>query len=132
MIPAPLMSKMRRVASTGVHVRTPLGIASQSPCGDALDPRLARVTAALDRLAAGALPNAAELAGAPVIHDWMALPERGGFFLVGRVDVHPRLGSDRRVATSPVIAIDSARWRWMRTVSRYYLLGRPRGAGTSA
>ncbi|RYG87432.1 MAG: hypothetical protein EON59_07405 [Alphaproteobacteria bacterium] len=63
----------------------------------------------------------AELDDAPVLEDWN-LALRAVPILDGRAVGHPILGS-REVSTSEIFAID-ADFRWVRTFSRFYRLGR--------
>ncbi|MGB3337167.1 MAG: DUF6634 family protein [Devosia sp.] len=75
-----------------------------------------------NRIAAGFAPGEAELAGAPMLSDWAVEPQPGGIVrMVGIVTGHPSI-RDGWCTTSPVLAADEVAG-WVRTVSRYYLLG---------
>jgi hypothetical protein len=63
------------------------------------------------------------LAKAPLLEDWVATVTPLGLHLVGHVTGHPLQG-DRKIATSPVWFADPD-GTWVRTLSRYYRLGRP-------
>lgn len=84
---------------------------------------VAAALAELARLDAGHVPDAAELAAAPLLTDYIVEPCAGGIRLYGVVSGHPTI-EDGWCTTSPVIAADEAQM-WCRTVSRYYRLGRP-------
>jgi hypothetical protein len=78
-----------------------------------------------DRIADGWKPREAELAGAPLLDDWRVGTDGDALFFRGDVTGHPRL-SDGEIVTSQVIAVDPHR-AWIRTVSRWYRLGRQHG-----
>lgn len=88
----------------------------------------ALLAADLARLRAGWMPDEACLAGAPVLGAWRLVRPDGEALpsLTGLVTGHPRfeLGR-RRVLTSNLAALDGASERWARTLSRWYMLGRP-------
>lgn len=74
-------------------------------------------------------PPADILAGAPVLDDW-AFGIAPVQVLVGIASGHPSITGGRRVVTTQVVATDNA--TFARTLSRYYVLGRPAGgAGTA-
>lgn len=74
------------------------------------------------RIAAGYVPNEADLAGAPLLSNWAVEAQFGGLVrLVGVVTGHPSL-RDGWCTTSIVLAADEEAG-WARTVSRYYRLG---------
>ncbi len=85
--------------------------------------KLERLAADLRRIADGTAPTAADLEAAPVIEGWtrsmLILP-----CLVGRVTGHPEIGSGRVTRTSDVWHSDPL-GGWVRTLSRFYRLGRP-------
>lgn len=89
-----------------------------------LRPRLARVTQAVRRLAAGDLSSVAELAVAPELSVWTAVTQGGHVCLQGVVRDHPRLPDDHVIVTSPLLWLrdDGAA---ARTVSRWYRLRSP-------
>ncbi|MHB8267120.1 DUF6634 family protein [Bradyrhizobium sp.] len=83
------------------------------------------VTAALadrERLIEGWRPGDAELAGAPLLDDWMIERDNGVHNLIGAVTGHP-LVNDGWMTTSAVVVM-SEEDGWARTVSRWYRLGR--------
>lgn len=84
---------------------------------------VAEALAELARLDAGHVPDAAELAAAPLLTDYVIGPCAAGIRLYGVVSGHPTI-ADGWCTTSPVIAADEAQM-WCRTVSRYYRLGGP-------
>ncbi len=88
--------------------------------------RFAAARADLERLAAGWRPDESDLAAAVVIEDWAFAAEHG-LSVTGYVHGHPAIADGRWSVTSTVIAIDVAGGRWVRTVSRWYRLGRPEG-----
>jgi len=85
---------------------------------------LTRTQEALAAIAAG--PSAKDLAGAPVLTEWMVCPHAGVFFsLQGLSTGHPELTQDGAfITTSIVLGIDPQR-RWARTLSRWYRLATP-------
>lgn len=84
--------------------------------------RYETLAADLRRLAADTAPTPAELTAAPLLEGWRWHQQPVGF-LVGMVQGHPRL-PDGPVSTSPVI-VHSPAHSWVRTVSRFYVLGQP-------
>lgn len=67
-----------------------------------------------------------ELEGAPVLIDWR--PDgRMRPCLTGTTTGHPRIRDGRNAVTSEIFAMDP-HLRWVRTMSRYYLLDLPRGS----
>lgn len=81
---------------------------------------------AMDR---GEAPTAEDLALAPVLEDWAneIVPVR---ILRGLAIDHPSIRNGRPVRTTQVMATDNA--TWARTISRFYVLGTPAGAGRPA
>jgi hypothetical protein len=77
----------------------------------------------LERIAAGAAPTAVELANAPLLVDWRCILSPVGLRLLGHVTGHPRLG-DTDAMTSQLWAAGGD-GRWIRTLSRFYRLGKP-------
>lgn len=73
-------------------------------------------------------PSAEALSEAPELRRWIHW-RRSVPALVGRVHGHPIVG-DRAAVTSEVFAIDEAAG-WVRTFSRFYVLGRSADAGGS-
>lgn len=73
------------------------------------------------RIAEGHIPGEAELSDAPVLKDWLPSPEGPHIRLIGYVRGHPTIPNGL-ITTSPVLAVDPAE-KWVRTVSRYYVLG---------
>jgi hypothetical protein len=83
----------------------------------------------LEALAFCAQPETAVLKAAPILDDYMsALAPTPA--LIGRVSGHNVLpGQERVIHTSALWVVDEAHG-WARTLSRYYRLGAPRGAGS--
>ena len=84
--------------------------------------RLAALAADLQRIASGDAPSAEELAAAPVLSNWI-LYNVDAVAARGIVQSHPIL-PDGPCWTSEV-AVYSPRERWVRTLSRWYVLGDP-------
>ena len=77
----------------------------------------------MERLMAGWRPTAPDLADAPTIKPEAFTIERPDSWLinlVGFVRNVPGGGPDRHRITSPVVAFDADRLKWVRTVSRFY------------
>jgi hypothetical protein len=72
-------------------------------------------------------PTQVELAEAPLLQDWSICqhPQVGGPVMSGRVYGHPTVVDGTRITTTHVALIDEDGLSWGRTLSRYYLLGRP-------
>ena len=101
------------------------GLRSSDGSTDAHVERLERLAADILALRDGRLPMSEALAGAPFLEGWIeaATPMP---CLVGRVTGHPRLvGAGRPIATSD-LWVDARELGWIRTLSRFYRLGRPR------
>lgn len=62
-----------------------------------------------------------ELEDAPTLENW-SIATRQVNAINGSVSGHPRLGTRNNVLTSEVFAIDKQA-KWVRTFSRYYVLG---------
>jgi hypothetical protein len=88
---------------------------------DSIVATLKALTRDIQRIRDGAAPSAADLAAAPVLHDWRPAV-RGSTCLVGSVRAHPLLGDRREIFTSQIFALDEIRG-WARTYSRFYVLG---------
>jgi hypothetical protein len=92
-----------------------------------IDPDLTRRLRALaddcERLELGRPVSPILLAKAPVLEDWVPTVTPLGVQLAGHVTGHPLRG-DRAIATSAVWFADPDD-TWVRTLSRYYRLGRP-------
>jgi len=88
--------------------------------------RFAGARADLERLAAGWRPDESDLRAAVSIDEW-ALAAEHGLSVTGYVHGHPTIPEGHWAVTSTVIAIDVAEGRWVRTMSRFYALGRPEG-----
>jgi hypothetical protein len=92
-----------------------------------IEPRLADCLRSLavdmERIRNGSSPTAAELERAPTLDRWRAIVTPVGVRLTGRVLGHPRLG-DTTALISPLWAADDGD-RWVRTLSRFYRLGKP-------
>ena len=67
-------------------------------------------------------PAAEDLEGAPRLERWRA-STRQVRVLTGEVHGHPNFADGRRITTSDLYATDGR--RWARTLSRYFVLGRP-------
>jgi hypothetical protein len=95
--------------------------------------RFARAQQAIDRLIAGWCPGEALLLDAPILDEW-GFRSRNPLCLTfyGIVTGHPYIGDGRPCHTSPVIAYDGRLGIWVRTISRWYRLGRPHRHGNNA
>jgi hypothetical protein len=85
--------------------------------------RLRSLAVDMERIRNGSSPTAAELERAPTLDRWRAMVTPVGVRLTGRVRGHPRLG-DTTALISPLWAADDED-RWVRTLSRFYRLGKP-------
>jgi hypothetical protein len=92
---------------------------------DSVVATLKALTWDIQRIRDGAAPSAADLAAAPVLHDWRSAV-RGTTCLVGSVQAHPLLGDRRAIFTSQIFAIDEM-CGWARTYSRFYVLAAKSG-----
>lgn len=78
-------------------------------------------------LQAGMEPTAEQLDGAPLLRDWKFVDntKRGrGLRLIGICRDHPILRGKRVITTSHLVAMDLDKFRWARTLSRFYKLSR--------
>lgn len=80
----------------------------------------------LEAIASGVGPTPDRLAAAPLIDHWVEA-ERLEPCLVGQTHGHPRCRAPYSVTSGLVVWAPEL--SWMRTVSRYYRLGRPLAAG---
>ncbi len=87
--------------------------------------RLERLTVDLDRLGSGIMPSAEELADAPLLEGY-ASASRTVQCLVGHCSSHPRLNGPVIVTTD--LWVIAPELGWVRTLSRFYRLGMPRGS----
>lgn len=85
---------------------------------------LEALIADLRRIAAGQAPTAADLKDAPILNNWSHADHHQPC-LIGYVQGHPVLGSNRVIKTSGIWAGDGSKG-WVRTYSRFYRLGQPR------
>ena len=88
---------------------------------------IARALADAKLLAGGEAPDADELGQAPLLKRWRFVDNtsRGqGLRLIGVCRDHPILQGKRVITTSHVVAMDLDRFKWARTLSRYYRLDR--------
>jgi hypothetical protein len=76
-----------------------------------------------DRLEFGRPVSPIMLQAAPLLKDWVPAVTPAGVRLIGYAGGHPIHG-DRRVMTSPLWFADPD-GGWVRTLSRFYRLGRP-------
>lgn len=67
------------------------------------------------------LPTPEELANAPTLSGWCVVVWAKTHCLLGRVNGHPKLGDDARIATSALLRISGDR-SYARTWSRFYAL----------
>lgn len=106
-------------------VDTPL-LDRLTPDGRSHRVRLAEMRDDLERLHAGWLPGARDLADAPRLAAWRSVRVFGGRLpsLAGTIRNHPVLAGPT-VLTSAVVAYDGAGFAWARTISRIYALDRP-------
>ena len=88
--------------------------------------RLEGLAVDLRRIARREAPTSTELGSAPIVDNWM-IDARPRPCLVGDLHGHPTLRGPM-VRTSEVWAIAPDQG-WARTLSRFYRLGRPIGAG---
>ena len=101
-----------------------LGLAHARPMLSFEADRLQVLVDDLRRIATGASPTADVLDDAPVTDGW-SFGRRAAPVITGHTVGHPRL-PDGPVVTSEVIALDLDAG-WARTLSRFYVLGRPAG-----
>lgn len=86
--------------------------------------RLLRLAEDLRAIRDGSSPTARDLSDAPLLNNW-SREVRPVPCLVGYVSDHPRLpGTGRPVMTSDLWVL-AEHQGWARTLSRWYLLGRP-------
>jgi hypothetical protein len=97
-----------------------------TPDGRRQRERLAEMLRDLDRLRGGWVPSNHDFDAAPRLTHWRSVEIFGSRLpaLFGLCEGHPVLGS-RAIMTSPMVAFDGESYRWARTVSRFYRLGRP-------
>ena len=96
-------------------------------CKPETSERLRRLADDLDRIAAGDAPTATDLRAAPLLVDWQLALAWSGVCLAGFVADHPLI-ANTRIVTSPLWVLDP-RFRWTRTLSRFYRLDLPAGGG---
>lgn len=84
--------------------------------------RLEDLLAAVERVGAGSMPSAGELAAAPLIDGWMEAM-RPVVCLAGKIHGHPACRGP--VSVTSEVWIMAARLGWARTYSRLYRLGQP-------
>ena len=84
--------------------------------------RLAKLAADFASMLDNGGPTEHQLAAAPILDQWRVCPMLA-YGLIGAVAGHPFVGPGQ-IITSPIWAMDERRG-WARTVSRFYLLGRP-------
>jgi hypothetical protein len=87
---------------------------------------IAAALADRDRIYDGWEPGDPELASAPLLDDYVCMSDGENVYFVGHVSGHPRV-PDGPCTTSLVVAADRNTQSWIRTVSRWYRLGRPHG-----
>jgi hypothetical protein len=75
-----------------------------------------------DRLIKGWLPGDAELAGAPLLEDWMIERGNGVHYRIGAVTGHPNIQNG--LTTTSAVVVMSKQEGWARTANRWYRLGR--------
>lgn len=90
---------------------------------DAHVERLQLLVDTLRRYAAEGGPTPGELADAPIITAWSAVPDAVATRLLGHVTGHPIIGPGPGI-TARVVASDSSRG-WMRSTTRLWRLGLP-------
>ena len=84
-------------------------------------------TVDLERLQSGWRPTTEEIERAAAVDEWrLTGPE--GLCLGGIAWGHPTIANGHWIITSQLCAIDSTNWKWARTVSRLYKLGRRKGS----
>ena len=88
-----------------------------------MNERLERAIEDVRRLQRDGQPSKSDLTDAPTLDEWFLMwPALAGF-----VTGHPMIADGDFCITSPVLILDRTE-RWARTVSRFYILGKP---GTS-
>lgn len=87
--------------------------------------RVGHLAESLAGIMAGERPTPADLADAPVLQNWRPVA-RSVQALAGEVHGHPDYVPGRTIRTSEIFATDGV--TWVRTYSRWYLLGRPADA----
>ncbi|WP_410494117.1 DUF6634 family protein [Devosia sp. BK] len=87
-------------------------------------PRWRQLLGDLARLRSGWRPEPRILERAPRLDHWsVGEPQDFGLVrLLGTVTGHPLLPDHRVVTTSPLVALETQRGTWARTVSRFYVL----------
>jgi hypothetical protein len=103
------------------------------PGGGTQRGRIAAMRRDLARLRQGSRPQPTDLEAVPLLDHWSVRLDGNEnlFALYGVIRRHPRIYDGRFATTSIVVAMDLQGLRWARTVSRFYLLGRPDGAKNS-
>jgi hypothetical protein len=74
-----------------------------------------------DRINEGWRPGEAELAGAPLLEDWMIERGNGVHYLIGAVTGHPHVKAG--LMTTSAVVVMSEQEGWARTANRWYRLG---------
>lgn len=126
---------LRLVTATGVVLITGPVLAPElagsllldqtGPDGRTQRERFGEAQRVLDRLAAGWRPTEVKFHGAPTLTNWRILVLPAEIIFDGIVHGHPYIADGHRSWTSPLIAVDAVLASWVRTVSRWYRLGRP-------
>lgn len=93
-----------------------------SPQIDAEIDRLERLLADLRRIREGVAPDTGDFGTAPVIHDY-GIGVRRVPCLVGHVTGHPNLRGPLSITSD--LWVFAPELGWARTLSRYYVLGKP-------
>jgi hypothetical protein len=85
--------------------------------------RLRKLLHDLEYVRSERLPNRKQLADAPVINEW-GIVGRPEPCLVGKVTGHPKIKNGHLAITTPLWLIAPTHG-YARTLSRYYIIGRP-------
>ncbi len=81
----------------------------------------------VEAIRAGVSPSASQLKEAPGISDWSLVASPDGLRLLGYLSRHPLLGTTRAMTSQVWTADDDG--LWVRTLGRFYRLGKPAAAG---
>lgn len=96
-------------------------------CNPEMLPRWQSAVSDVVRLKSGWRPEEDILSAAPRLSEWAIVdsigPRHAQF--IGRTFGHPNFPDFRVVRTSIIIALDTRRLRWARTMGRYYMLLKP-------
>ncbi len=107
-----------------VYLSASQGAAESRRDGRTMADRLIELADELQAIKDGTRPTADDLAGAPLLENWW--PDTKPLRIVkGEVHGHPNFPAGRLISTSDLYATDGT--TFLRTLSRWYRLGRPAG-----